>query len=221
MIRLYIITEGVTEEKFVKKTLQSYLVQNNIFCYPINFGGLIKKYKQSYPQVKDLIQRLIKQEHQNKEAHFTTMFDLYALPDDFPNFKSSINSPDPYKRVDELEASFANDLDDRRFMPYIQLHEYEALLFTDISKILPDFPNRAQEVNQLVSLSQNFSSPEVIDDNKESAPSKRIIKLIPEYEGEKVSVGPLAAGRIGIDEMRLKCRHFDNWIKRLIELSRQ
>lgn len=58
------------------------------------------------------------------------MFDLYALPSNFPKYDESKKISDPYKRVEKLEHAFQEDLDEKRFIPYIQLHEFEALMLS-------------------------------------------------------------------------------------------
>ncbi len=62
-------------------------------------------------------------------------------------------------------------------------------------------------------------SPELIDDGANTAPSKRIIALIPQYGTTKRARGPLIAAAIGLPAIRAKCPHFDAWIKRLEELG--
>lgn len=81
------------------------------------------------------------------ERHvFTTMFDLYALPDDFPGYETAKAIGEPYVRVAALETAFAEAINDGRFIPYIQLHEFEALLFaalTILQSVIPVVRNAA------------------------------------------------------------------------------
>jgi hypothetical protein len=74
-------------------------------------------------------------------------------------------------------------------------------------------------IKNLVQVASCFASPELIDDGDETAPSKRIIQEIPEYEGMKVFAGPLVAGKIGLSTLRSKCEHFGEWLGRLEALS--
>ena len=74
-------------------------------------------------------------EDDHAECRFTTMFDLYRLPDDFPGYEQSKSISDPYLRVMFIERELAKDIDDYRFIPYIQLHEFEALIFADPQRI--------------------------------------------------------------------------------------
>ncbi len=85
----------------------------------------------SYAQaVTDLeLLRKMKMDGEYERHVFTTMFDLYALPDDFPGYEAAKAIGEPYARVAALETAFAEAINDSRFIPYIQLHEFEALLF--------------------------------------------------------------------------------------------
>ncbi|CAD5914439.1 hypothetical protein PA905_02950 [Planktothrix agardhii CCAP 1459/11A] len=115
----------------------------------------------------------------NAQKPFTTMCDLYALPNDFPGFEEAQKISDPYERVKQLENALFDDINDSRFIPYIQLHEFEALILSDPIKLEERFPNYQSEVQKLVSLCQSFESPELINDGEQTAPSKRIIQAIP------------------------------------------
>ncbi len=223
MIRLNLVVEGSTELGFVDGVLQPYLAGKNIFVHArcvetsrsrrtkkIYKGGLSK-----YCKVKADLLRWIK-EDQNVEAYFSTMFDLYALPPDFPGFKEAHRSNDKYKIVDELEMSFSHDLNEPRFLPYIQLHEFEALFLCDPVKFEDFFIGQEQAVQDISSQASKFSNPELI--NLDIPPSKLIIDKIPTYEFQKATVGPIVGKKIGIELMRRKCQHFDNWLNKLEDL---
>lgn len=224
MIRLHIIAEGQTEEEFVNTILTEHLgyfnISTDVHCITtkrtrtkVFRGGL-----PSYQKIKkDIIFWLRQDKH--PEARFTTMCDLYALPNDFPEFEEAQKISDPYERVEQLENALFQDINDSRFIPYIQLHEFEALILSDPIKLEERFPDYQSKVQQLVSLCQSFDSPELINDGEQTAPSKRIIQAIPSYEGAKVSVAPLMAQKIGLENIRQKCPHFNQWIERLENLS--
>lgn len=152
-------------------------------------------------------------------AVFTTMFDLYALPEDFPGFDDARRLVDPYQRVAFLEAALATDVDDHRLIPYLQLHEFEALLFCDPEKFDWEYLEHEQAITRLVEIAEAHDGPELINDDPETAPSKRIVRHIPEYAFQKASAGPLIAQRIGIERMRERCPHFAEWLGRLEALA--
>ncbi|MGE0684731.1 MAG: DUF4276 family protein [Candidatus Binatia bacterium] len=225
MIRLHMVVEGQTEETFVNMVLVEHLGQFNIVtdarCVEtsrrrgqIYRGGVL-----DYRRVKKDLSLWMK-EDQNEDAYFTTMLDVYALPEDSPGFADAQKQSDPYSRVATLEKAFADDIEHRRFIPHLQLHEFEALLFCDLSKFDARFNEHADKIQSLAAECSQFTSPELIDDGKNSAPSKRIIREIPEYEGAKASAGPLIAQKIGLLTMRQKCRHFNDWLDKLETLKR-
>ncbi|MDH7904483.1 DUF4276 family protein [Porphyromonas gingivalis] len=220
--RLNITAEGQTEEKFVKQTLSEYLGKFNIStdvrcvmtskdkkkCYR---GGLI-----SYKKAKRDIINWLKEDN-NPEVTFTTMFDLYALPNDFPKYNDAMKYTNPYDRVHFLENAFYDDINDVRFLPYIQLHEFEALILSEPQVLQNEYFEHQNSINQLVQLLKSKKgNAELINDNPATAPSKRIIKLIPEYECNKVSVGAAIAGMIGINSLKRNCKHFKDWLDRII-----
>ncbi|MDZ7759617.1 MAG: DUF4276 family protein [Desulfovermiculus sp.] len=117
MIRLHIVVEGQTEEAFVKRVLLEHLGALNIItdvrCVQTGRkrgrtyrGGIV-----SYAKLKNDLQRWMK-EDQNPDARFTSMVDLYALPEDFPGFSQGAALNDPLQRVDLLEQAFAQDIAD-------------------------------------------------------------------------------------------------------------
>jgi len=165
---------------------------------------------------KDLHRRLV--QDRGHDAFFTSMIDLYALPKGFPGSgKARESIADPYQRVNELERSWADKTNDRRFIPHIQLHEYEAYLFADIS-ILSEFYN-APKIEKLRKSIKHLDNPELIDDGPQTAPSKRIIQSVPRYEGDKATVGVQAVERIGLATIRDRCPHFAIWLARLESLG--
>jgi hypothetical protein len=108
----------------------------------------------------------------------------------------------------------------RRFVPYLQLHEFEALILSDPTKFDVRFIEHQKGIQALIVECSSYQSPELIDDNETTAPSKRIIAKIPDYEGSKHSAGPLIAKQIGLTAIRQKCSHFDSWLTKLETLPR-
>ena len=222
-IRLNFIVEGQTEETFVNQTLGLHLAHRSIFAsarcvmtgqkggYEYR-GGL-----NSYAQAKRDIVGWTSQDR-NADARFTTMFDLYALPDDFPGYDAAMRERDPYARVRVLEDALGDDIADRRFVPYIQLHEFEALLFADPTKLSGQLACTPTAIERLVETAER-DNPELIDDGSDTAPSKRIISEIPDYQYSKASAGPLAAQQIGLPVLRARCAHFGEWLGKLESLE--
>lgn len=223
MIRLNIVVEGQTEETFVLSVLAPHLAAHGVFATArsvvtsrnrakVYRGGLL-----DYRRARWDLESWMKQD-QRSDAYFTTMFDLYALPNDFPRYAEVKKIHDVYQRITRLEEAFAGDLNHSRFIPYIQLHEFEALLFADVRQFDWEFLDHQAAISQLSQIVDEFGNPELIDDGAESAPSKRIIRWIPEYQTSKISAGPLIAEKIGLPKIRQVCKHFDEWLTKLERL---
>jgi hypothetical protein len=148
------------------------------------------------------------------------MIDLYGIPGEFPQLKDAEKLRGlPHERVAFLEHAFEGDVGDSRFIPYIQLHEYEAYLFSEPSQFRQFYHHHEKEIARLQAVADGFPTPEVIDDGQHSAPSKRIISELPDYEDAKPTVGPQVAELIGLTAIRAKCPHFNEWVSRLERLG--
>ena len=216
MKRIYILVEGQTEESFIGEAIVPFYAQLGIFIQPIIVstsqscrGGVT-----SYTKIKPQIENLCKQD---RKAWVTTFFDLYALPNDFPMKSSSGYSSlnNCHDKVDFLENALQQDISEQNFLPYIMLHEFEALLFVDPDKF-EWWVDDASIIDSLHQIKESYSSPEEINNSPQTAPSKRILGLIPDYK--KVVQGTIIAMEIGLDEMRRQCLHFNHWLDRLENL---
>ena len=217
MRRLYLLVEGQTEETFVRELLMPHYARMGLFITPIIVstspgykGGVT-----SYGKVKPQISRLCEQD---RHATVSTLFDLYALPGDFP-----AKSADDYpaQGTGEQKASFlenwlAQDVNEPNFIANLMVHEFEALLFVKPEKF-GEWVDSPKIVTSLTAIAQAHETPEHINDSPQTAPSKRIAGLMPEYE--KTFHGPLIAAEIGLDSLRQACPHFNNWLLRLERLA--
>jgi hypothetical protein len=224
MIRLNIIGEGPTEETFVRDVLAPHFAPFEIYAVArsietsrrrgvIRRGGIT-----NYAKAKGDIERWLKQD---QSAYVTTMLDLYGLPDSFPGLETAKKLGEPIAVVEAIEQALSADIPERRFLPYVQLHEFEALLFADVdvidSVLSPD--TGQSKLRDLVTIRDCFSTPEHINDNPNTAPSKRILKLYPGYQ--KPVHGSRILGRIGVASLRKKCPHFESWLSRIEALKQQ
>lgn len=223
-VRLNLIVEGQTEENFVNQTLKPCLgslsvgVSVRVATTKRTRGRKFRGGLSTYAQARNDIIRWIR-EDQNPDVRFTTMFDLYGLPDDFPGYEAAASHDDPYQRVETLEDALAQDIADPRFIPYIQLHEFEALLLSSPQKLESQFSGYPDAIAKLARTVADFESPEHVNDSTVTAPSKRIIDAVPEYQRAKASAGPIVAGQIGLPTMRSKCKHFACWLAKLEKLA--
>jgi len=146
------------------------------------------------------------------------MIDLYDLHHDFPG-RGPAEPLEPYARIDALEVAWSADIGDARFIPFLQLHEYEAYLFADAGHLALFYPDSQKQIARLQNVATDIGNPELINDGQHTAPSKRIITEFPDYVGAKSVVGPQVAARIGLVAIRAKCSHFDQWLSRLENLG--
>ena len=226
MARLNLFAEGQTEQTFADTVLKPHLAKHGVYIHrTILIANAYKKgtIHRGGGRNFDAMQRDIVCSLKQNPAHdvfFTSMIDLYALPKRFPGAeKTAQYDNDPYRRVEVLEESWAEKTNDVRFIPHIQLHEFEAYLFADIAK-LSFFYQDAQAIKKLQHIVDTVGgSPELIDDGQHTAPSKQITKHLPKYASDKPIVGPQTAERIGLSKIRSLCPHFAKWLERLEKLG--
>lgn len=220
---LNVLCEGQTEELFVKEVLKPYLKSLGII---VKHRLLVTSRKKSasggmlsYQQAKNDLITWMKEvsEHSSETHYFTTMFDLYALPHDFPGCDAALKKTDKYAMVEEIEDAFSKDLKSLSFIPYIQLHEFEALVFCGLDNLLSDYPGCQKEVEGLKKVLLSYgNNPEEIDNSPVSAPSKRIEKaLSKKYKYNKPKSGAMVTRSVGIEALREKCKHFNDWLVKL------
>ncbi len=224
MSRLYLFAEGQTEQTFADKVLKPHLANFDVFVRkPTLIAHARKKGKvhrgggRNFTAMqKDINIRL--KEDSGRDVFFTTMIDLYALHANFPGIEEAEKlRSDPYKRVEALEKSWFNETGDDRFIPFIQLHEFEAYLFSDVSRFASLFENADSKISVMRKMADQFQSPELIDDGQHTTPSKRIGDQFPDFV--KPTDGPQIAERIGLENIRSKCPHFNGWLERLEKLG--
>jgi hypothetical protein len=220
-LRLYITLEGQTEKEFADLVLKPHLASYEIDVRPRvvvtsrklgKRGGIL-----DFDKIKGDLTRLMKQDDQ-PEAHFTTMIDLYALPKEFPGWDEAHRKTKPADRVTALEKALGDEFGRLRFVPYIQLHEFEALLYCNLGELQRRIIGSEQGIADLMTEVAHLQ-PEDINEDSTTAPSKRIIRHIPVYEKSKVRVGARAAAAIGLANLRMKCPHFGAWLTKLENLS--
>ncbi len=223
MIRLLVTAEGPTEMVFAKTVLARHLAAFEVYVEARSV--LTSKDKRAAREYRGGMTNYIKakrdietwlKEDVRKECRFTTMFDFYALPSDFPGYADAKRRSDPYEQVTILEQSLAGDISDFRFIPYIQLHEFEALILADPQQLDWEYLEHDGPINNLVAM-VGTGNPELINDGPETAPSKRILREIPEYD--KVSAGSRITEKIGMQTLKGKCRHFNEWLSVLEKLE--
>lgn len=212
MKRIIIVNEGDTEKEFCKDVLLPHFLALNILIeYPTikkTGGGIV-----SWDTLKKQIETHLKQD---PTAFVTTFIDYYGLNNKlkFPKWSDAKVIVDINHRITFLENAMKSTFDDDinyRFVPYIQLHEFEGLLFNNITVFDSQIDrNEFTNYEELVKTIEDYPNPELINDGKETAPSKRLMRLIKGYN--KPVFGSILAEAIGLSRIRSKCPRFDNWI---------
>jgi hypothetical protein len=221
MTRVHVVVEGQTEESFVKDLLAIVLWPRQVYVTPIILGPPGHKGgNTSYARVKKDVIVLLKQD---PTAYCTTMLDLYGLGPGFPGTPLPPNLPN-IEKVTRIEHAVKADIvaqipdrrPDLRFFPYLQLHEYEGLLFSDPAAFASGIGQR-HLAESFGKVRGAFATPEDINDDPDMAPSKRVFGVYPSYR--KVVDGTLAARSVGLEKMRQECPHFRQWVGKLKELT--
>ncbi len=225
MTRLFIHVEGQTEETFVNAVLGPHLSGHGYSVVGARLLGNARQRSRrggvrSWPAVrKEIVNHL----REDSGRIVSTMVDYYGLPQSSQRgWPGRAEAPrlalsEKASTIEDLLLAdvcgqMGSGFDPRRFVPYVMMHEFEAMLFSDWDAFArgigcPDLALRFQAIRD------EFGSPEDIDDSPLTAPSKRIATLVPGYQ--KPTQGLLAAQEIGLDTIRAQCPHFRAWLERL------
>ncbi len=217
MIEIIILVEGKTEKFFIKQIMAPYLAEKNIFAIPTILskpgekGGDVR-----FARAKKDIELHLKQ---RQDTYITTLIDYYGVKE-WPGYEESKKSIDFRQKskvfcdctLEKVSNLFEEHNVKRRFIPYVSMYEFEALLFSDIEILASNLNIQRQKIEDSI----QELLPEQINDNKETAPSKRLKSFSENYT--KISCGLDIAKNIGIQKMRDKCVLFNEWLSRLENL---
>lgn len=226
MSNVYAVVEGKGEKTFLESVLVPYLAEKSIWLRvalvgkPGRKGGVRK-----WAVVKKDIIQFLKQEKPERPVYVTTMFDFYRMPAKWPGRREAGEKDAVSAKAATVEDELAKDIekamgpdfDQRKFIPYVQMHEFEALILAQPMALKSEFPERTDEVASIIA-EIGEEDPEAIDDNPETAPSTRIIKRIPEYGARKASAAPNVLEEIGLETLLNRCKRFCEWLQKLASL---
>lgn len=216
------LVEGPTERIFVQDILGPYLVRTEVYITPIILtkpgqkGGDVR-----FSRARNDIERHLKQRN---ETWLTLLVDYFGIKGDWPGYEESkrkrhhaskarVMNEATQKRVNEL---FSAQDAQRRFIPYVSMFEFEALLFSDADILARKLNVRPKDVRKI--LSEYDDEPEKINDNPQTAPSRQLEGLSDRFKKTVTGIG--IAREIGIDRMRKSCPLFDEWVSKLENLNR-
>jgi hypothetical protein len=215
MKRVIIICEGETEREFCQKMLAAHFIRYDIYVQaPLikkSMGGIVKW---------QVLKKQIETHLTEPDVLVTMLIDYYGVQSkhQFPDWEAVTKTLDKNDVVALAEKAMQADIDPtlcHRFLPYLQLHEFEGLLFNDINVFHAQIPPK--DLKGLAELEQTFQdypdNPEMINENKTTAPSERLRRIIDGYN--KVVYGHYLAEAIGLDNIRRKSPRFDAWLTKI------
>ena len=222
MPRILVHVEGQTEERFVNEVLAPPLYSVGYTNVSARLLGNARQRGRrggirSWDSARiDILNHLTA----DQTTLATTMVDYYGLPGTWPGrtqagLQNTLKERAAFVEdaiLDDISGALGSHFDSRCFVPYVVMHEFDGLLFSDSSRFAqgigrPDLPSQFQAIRG------EFSTPEAINDSADTAPSRRVLKL---YEGyQKPLMGVLAVEHIGLDAIRSECALFSEWIGKL------
>lgn len=220
MMRVCVVCEGQTEETFVREVLAPpfYDIGLNVLPEMIETSSGHKGGALSYARVKRHLRNTLRQ---NSAPIVTTLFDLYKLDGGFPGFAAAQAQPDLRGRLSVLNQALHADVvaeagcQPHRFIPYIQPHEFEALLFSDVAALTGLEPGWRGSAPALLAARAAANSPEHINDRPDTKPAAHLERELSGPKYHKRRHGPLAAQRIGLARIEAECAFFSEWLARI------
>jgi hypothetical protein len=219
MNRIRVLVEGQTERTFIRDILEPHFDSRLIYLHAVMLrrqGGI-----PPYAKTKDVIVRSLKED---TALICTTMVDFYGMPTDWPGrnqanrCQSSAEKADIVERsiLEDIAESLGNSFNPRRLIPYVQMHEFEALLFSSPALLAESLGDKELS-STFLTMRNEFSTPEEINDHYDTCPSRRIEGV---FQGFRKTINGIpAASRISLNTMRQECPHFNDWITELETLG--
>jgi hypothetical protein len=218
-VEVYIVVEGQAEQTFVREVLAPEMGHKGIYLHPALIGkpghkGGDIRFERAKADIGNFLM-------QRPNTHITTMFDYYRLEASWPGNVKTPGRQTAIEKAMRVETAtsakikelFPDHNVDGRFIPYIEMHEFEALLFSDASILAGKLNVNTSKIKEIL---DECGEPEEIDDKPDTAPSKRLISIDNSYR--KVAMGKTISEAIGIQTIRQKCPHFNNWISKIEQL---
>ncbi|RUM46740.1 MAG: hypothetical protein DSY80_01670 [Desulfocapsa sp.] len=221
-IEIMVLVEGKTEEIFVNDLLRPYMAQKKIYLYPTQLskpgqkGGDVRFSRAQRDIGMHLKQRL--------NTYVTTLIDFYGAKE-WPGLDSVRSGATPAKIAQTINEAtktevvnlFADWRANVRFIPYVAVHEFEAMLFSDVDLLSVKLNINKEQVEQVLA---EYGEPEAINNNPETAPSKRLDGWSVNGKFPKTTTGIVIARQIGIPTIREKCPLFDDWLTTIENIQR-
>ncbi len=178
---IVVLAEGPTEKIFIADMVVPYLaVEHSVFMTPIIIskpgqkGGDVK-----FARVKNDIELHLKQ---RSDTYLTLFVDYYGINGDWPGLVESKRQSEPSMKAEKINSATKAKVNSlfgtcdsyRRFIPYVSMHEFEALLFSESQKAAELLHVSKRKIDEIIA---ECGGPENINDSPMSAPSKRLKNL--------------------------------------------
>lgn len=216
-----VLVEGRTEKKFIENLMVDPLASKGVFMTPI----LISKPGQKggdvrFSRVKNDIELHLKQ---RSSTYLTLFIDFYGIKGDWPGLVEAKRQREPSAKAETLNCATRHQVEElyreynaaKRFIPYVAIHEFEALLFSGPKELAEALQVPQSKIDKIIT---DCGEPEKIDDSPTNAPSKRIEMLSPGFK--KTSTGIAIAKAIGLSGIRERCPVFNDWLTTLENLNK-
>ena len=225
-VDIYIVVEGQTEQTFVRDVLAPQMAHSKIYLHPALIGkpghkGGDIRFGKATNDIGNFLR-------QRKDTYITTMFDYFRIDSEWPGKADVLRqiqngtSLTASHKAEILEAATRQEIvrifpgcdSENRFIPYIEMHEFEALLFSDADVLAEKAEIDVALIRKII---EKYDNPEEINDDPANAPGKRLESLKDGYR--KVAMGKTVSEAIGIAGIRRQCPHFDGWLTKLEDLK--
>ncbi|MCH3917214.1 MAG: DUF4276 family protein [Spirochaetia bacterium] len=226
MNELYAIVEGPTEQSFIRDCLAVFLSEHEQYLSPVLIGRT--GHKGGNVTFERFVQNAGALFKQRDSTIVTSMLDYFRLDSKWPGMadiqakqqslggkigKLEIEKILVESTLTALRESFPELDVANRFVPYFSMHEFEALLFSDISILASNLDVPESGLKSV--LAKYADDPEEI--NTLTAPSKILLKQKPSYK--KIVDGNTIVRKIGMDTLRARCSCFNDWVSALLNIS--
>ena len=221
-IDVYIVVEGQTERTFIRDIVAPELGHKGICLYPVLIGKAGHKGGNvTFERMRKDVANLLKA---RSGTYVSTMLDFTRIDTIWPGHENlcqqlkSGTDLNASKKAKILETATANKIAEQlpkydtkhRFIPYIEMHEFEALLFSDAQKLANETGINPKQIQEIL---EQYDNPEEINGTPEKAPGHRLGEIKKGYK--KIVMGMAVAKAIGIQKIRAQCPHFNDWLQNL------
>lgn len=220
MRNLYFIVEGETEEEFIKRLLIPYLYGRGLRCHIQAILIFMSGGGHGHNNAEHFLNTIEPVLHYSGEPVITSLLDFFRFPRKQPVFAACAACRTAVEEAACLQQALFAEVQRIRpypyFIPYVQLHEFEALLFADVVGHELHHPGIQTEVAAVIDA---YPSPEEINSRPESAPSKRLESIYRAYKQHyrKAADAVDVVELIGMDRLLDRCPQFSAWVEHLIE----